>query len=353
VLLAEVLPGMLAGPLIGAWVDRHDRARCAVVAEAVRGAALAAMIVVPGKAPLVVLALVTGIATTVLRPAAFALLPAVVAPERRMAATALWSAAQDLGMTLGPALAAGVLVFGDATLVLGLSAGLLACSSLLFTRVRVSFAVPVEDGSLVDGARAGLRLVGGQPVLRVLTAAMGVIVLAAGMMNVAEVVLAQRELHLSGAGFAALVAVFGIGAVLGSLASGASDTPGRLVAGYIGGLTLLGAGLLGSALAPSLPVALGAFFATGCGNSLAVAHDRGLVQHLVPAGMLARVHALGGTIEAWALAGAALVGGTVASLLGARGVFAAAGLALLLIAAVTGRTLLRPARAPILQPNPT
>src|SRR3954468_22881705 len=62
VLLAEIAPGMLAGPLIGAWVDRHDRVRCAVVSEAVRGAALAAMIVVPGRAPIVALALVTGIA---------------------------------------------------------------------------------------------------------------------------------------------------------------------------------------------------------------------------------------------------------------------------------------------------
>src|SRR3954451_25435528 len=340
VLLAQIAPGMLAGPLIGAWVDRHDGARCAVVAEAVRAAALAAMIVVGGKAALVALALVTGIASTAFRPAAFALLPAVVAPERRMAATALWSAAQDLGMTLGPALAAAVLVLGGPTLLLGVTAGLLACSSALFTRVQVRPAPPESGESLVAGARAVLRLVRREPVLRFLTTAMGVIVLAAGMMNVAEVLLAKRELHLSGAGFAALVAVFGVGAVLGSLASGASDTPARLKLGYVGGVALLGAGLLGSALAPSLPLALAGFFASGCGNSLAVAHDRGLVQQLVPAHMLARVHALGGTIESWGLAGAALLGGTVASMLGARGVFATGGLALLAIAALAGRALL-------------
>src|SRR4051794_21933966 len=136
ILLAQIAPGMLAGPLIGAWGDRHDSARCAVVAEAVPGAGLAAMIVVSGKAPLVALALVTGIASTAFRPAAFALLPTVVEPERRMAATALWSAAQDLGMTLGPALAAAVLVLGGPKLLLGLTAALLACSSALFTRVR-------------------------------------------------------------------------------------------------------------------------------------------------------------------------------------------------------------------------
>src|SRR3954451_8914118 len=58
VLLAEMAPGMLAGPLIGAWVDRHDGVRCAVAAEAVRGAAMAAMIVVGGTAPFIALVLV-------------------------------------------------------------------------------------------------------------------------------------------------------------------------------------------------------------------------------------------------------------------------------------------------------
>src|SRR3954451_20647786 len=126
ILLAEMLPGMLAGPLIGAWLDRRDRLRCLVAAEAVRAAALAGMIVLPGRVTLVALALVTGLATTVFRPAAFALLPTVVAPERRMAATVLWSALQDLGMTLGPALAGGVLLLGGPRALLAATAALLA-----------------------------------------------------------------------------------------------------------------------------------------------------------------------------------------------------------------------------------
>src|SRR3954470_6811001 len=51
--LAEMLPGMLAGPLIGAWLDRRDRLRCVIAAEAVRAAALAGMIVLAGRVTLV------------------------------------------------------------------------------------------------------------------------------------------------------------------------------------------------------------------------------------------------------------------------------------------------------------
>ena len=107
ILLAEFLPGMLAGPLIGAWLDRQDRLRCVIAADVVRAASLAAMIVLPGALPLLGLAFVTGVATTVFRPAAFALLPSVVHDERRMAATATWGAVHDAGMMIGPALAGG------------------------------------------------------------------------------------------------------------------------------------------------------------------------------------------------------------------------------------------------------
>jgi MFS family permease len=341
ILLAEFLPGMLAGPLIGAWLDRQDRLRCAIASDLVRAGSLVAMMLLPGAPALFALALVTGCATTVFRPAAFALLPSVVHSERRMAATATWGALHDAGMMIGPALAAGALVLGGAGVLLGATAALFACSAALFSRTTlVSAPERAGDASLVEGAREGLRFVSRDATLRVLVAGTGVIVLAAGMMNVAEVLLAQRDLHVGGTGFAVMVAVFGVGATLGSVASAGSDTLARLKLGYVGGLGLVGAGLLGSALAPSLGWALASFFVTGFGNAFSMIHDRGLIQHLVPGQMLSRTHALTGTIEAWGFFGAALLGGTLGTLLGARGVFAVSGLALLLVAAVAGRALL-------------
>ena len=348
ILLAESLPGMFAGPLIGAWLDRQDRLRCVIAADVVRAASLVEMIVLPGALPLFVLALVTGIATTVFRPAAFALLPSVVHDERRMAATATWGAVHDAGMMIGPAVAAGALILAGAPALLGVTAALFAGSAVLFTRVKLVSAPERDesvDASLVDGTREGLRFVSRDRTLRVLVAGSGVIVLAAGMMNVAEVLLAQRDLGVGGTGFAVMVAVFGIGATLGSVASAGSETLTRLKLGYIGGLVLVAAGLLGSALAPSLAWALASFFLTGFGSAFSMSHDRGLLQRLVPGQMLSRTHALTGTIEAWGFFGAALLGGTLATLLGARGVFAVSGIALLLVAAVAGRALLVNRRA--------
>jgi MFS family permease len=342
ILLAELLPGMLLGPLIGAWLDRHDRLRAVVASDIVRATALAAMIVAPGAVPMFALAAVIGVAGTFFRPAAFALLPAAVHEDRRMAATGAWGALHDAGLMIGPALAAGVLVLGGAPLLLGCTALLFAGSALLFSRVRLVAAPERADSahSLVDGAREGLRLVGRDRLLRVLVAGTGVIVLASGMMNVAEVVLAEHDLHVGGAGFAAMVAVFGVGAVLGSLISARSRTLAQLKRGYIGGLGVLAIGLLASARAPSVFWALASFFVTGLGSAASMTHDRGLLQLLVPPRMLSRAHALSGTLEAWGFAGAAVLGGTLTTLLGARGVFAAAGLALLVVTAVAARSLL-------------
>src|SRR4051812_38195561 len=84
---------------------------------------------------------------------------------------------------------------------------------------------------------------------------------AAGMMNVAEVLLTQHDLRVGGAGFAAMVAVFGIGSVLGSAASARSTSLARLEGGYLAGHAVLGVGLVGSALSGSLAVALSAIAA--------------------------------------------------------------------------------------------
>ena len=356
ILLADMLPSMLLGPLVGAWLDRHDRLRSAIVADVLRAGALLGMLVVPGTVALLAFAVLMGIGTTVFRPAAFALLPTVVAEKRRMPAVALWGALGDAGMTLGPALGAGVLVLGGTSVLLGVNAAMFVASAVLLSRVRLLGEPEVDEDpedSLVAGARQGLAFVRRERVLRTLVLATGAIVLAAGMMNVAEVLLAQRELRVGGAGFAAMVAVFGVGAVLGSLASARSATPARMKVGYVGGLGVLGAGLLGSALAPSLAWAIASFFVTGFGNSVSMAHDRGLLQHLVPERMLSRAAALTGTIEAWGFAGAALLGGTLASTLGARGVFAVSGGLLLVLAAVTARTLLRAEPVPHGLPAPS
>jgi MFS family permease len=123
----------------------------------------------------------------------------------------------------------------------------------------------------------------------------------------------------------------------------------QLKLGYLLGLAALGLGLVASSLAPSLPVVLVSFCVTGIGSSASFTHDRALMQTLVPERMLSRAHALVASMEAWGFAGAAVAGGAAASLWGARGVFALAGGAILVITLVAAASL---ARAPEPAPQP-
>src|SRR3954453_1159055 len=76
VLLADILPAMLLSPVVGAWLDRRDRLRSAVLADSLRALALTGMIVLPGALPLLACALLAGFGATVFRPAVFGLIPA-------------------------------------------------------------------------------------------------------------------------------------------------------------------------------------------------------------------------------------------------------------------------------------
>ena len=175
----------------------------------------------------------------------------------------------------------------------------------------------------------------GDPVARTLVATSGAVVLVAGMMNVAELVLAQEELEAGGTGFAALLCAYGVGLVTGSLLGAGGTGHAGLRRRYLASLAMLAAGLLGSATAVALPAALASFALTGAGNGLFVVSDRILLQRLVAERYHGRAFGLLDALDAWGFAGALLAGGALASVAGGRATFAVAGagaLAVLLVA---------------------
>src|SRR5207247_1865036 len=92
VLMADFLPAMLLGPLLGAAADRWSRRTCAVVADVARAPAFIAIGLVGGLGATVALALLAGAGAGLFTPAALAALPSLVEHERAPAATALYGA---------------------------------------------------------------------------------------------------------------------------------------------------------------------------------------------------------------------------------------------------------------------
>ena len=85
---------------------------------------------------MIALALAAGLGSALLRPATCALLPAVVTPASLSAANGLFGAVREIGQLIGPAVAAGALLFAEPELVLALNAVTFAASALLLTRLR-------------------------------------------------------------------------------------------------------------------------------------------------------------------------------------------------------------------------
>jgi MFS family permease len=349
VLLADLLPSMLLGAVIGAVADRTSHLGCAIAADLVRAVAIGGLLLADGVVAMVAFAVVLGMGNALFRPSTSALLPALVTPERLTAANALYGMSRDAGQLLGPACAAAVLLFTGPETLLAINATTFIVSALLLTRL-VGVGRPAEPSgeTLLSDTRAGIRAVFGDRMTRTLMCTSGAVVMVAGTMNVAELVLAQRELGAGSSGFALLVCAYGLGLVSGSLL-GASDTDeDGLRRRYLLGLVLLGTGLVGSSFAPVLGLAMATFALSGLGNGLFVVSDRVLLQRIVPERLHGRTFGLLDAVDSWGFGAALIAGGALASAYGGRTTFALAGIGTLLVW-LTAARVLRHTR-PVLRP---
>jgi MFS family permease len=333
VLLADLLPAMLLGPLLGGLIDRTSRLGCAIAADVLRAAAFAGLVFADGIAPMLALALAAGLGNALFRPATTALLPSLVPDRHLTAANALYGMMRDVGQIVGPACAAGMLLLAGPQLVIGLNAVTFAISAALLLPLRGHLRVvsSADEGPVPSSTRAGIGAVLRDPVVRTLMTGSGAVILVAGAMNVAELVLAQQELGSGRAGFALLASSYGCGLIAGSLLGASDDGEVGIRRRYLAGMALMVAGLIGSAVAPAIGLAMLTFAVTGAGNALFVISDRVLLQRLVPDRLHGRAFGLLDSIEAWGFGGAVVGGGLLAGTAGGRVTFAVAGAGLLLV----------------------
>src|SRR3954451_4342185 len=135
ILVADLLPAGLLGPILGAAADRWSRRGCLVVSDVLRAVAFLGIGLVDGYPATVGLALLAGLGTGLFNPASLAAIPSLVRAERLPAATALYGALTDLGFILGPALAALLLLLGGPEVILYANAATFAVSALALTRL--------------------------------------------------------------------------------------------------------------------------------------------------------------------------------------------------------------------------
>jgi MFS family permease len=321
--LADFGPAMLLGPLLGTLVDRRGRLRSAIVSDLIRAVAFAGLLVVHIPAGMLALAILAGVGTALFRPATGALLPTLTTPEHLTTANALQAMLRDGGQLLGPALAAGLLLTAGPETILGFNAATFVVSAVLLTRLRgrVRQVAPAHE------QRAGVRLVLADARARVLLITSGVVTLAGGTLNVAELALSQDDLQAGGTGLALLIGAMGVGLTIGS-GLGAEARDGL-------GLALVALGMAGAALAPVLSLAVAAFAVLGVGNGVFFVSNRVMLQRQVAEHLHGRAFGLASSFDSWGVCGAVLAGGVLVTALGARPTLMLAACAMTLIALAT------------------
>ena len=283
-LIADFLPIVVIGFLLGPLVDRLSRRRLMIASDLVRFGVFAALPFVGSPEGLVVLAGVTGVATGFFFPAANAAIPNLVPEEELANANSLTVTVDTLAMTLGPLLGALLYAAWGPTVPYALNAVTFLVSAGFVVRIRetsLRSEDPLTRGHWRDVAD-GLKLVATSRPLRTVLVVWNVALLGAGAVNVAEVFYAKDVLDAGDLGYGALVAASGVGLAIGSFLSAPALGRVGLRRNYVGSLVLMGVGWGAAALSGSIWLAVAFVIGGAAGNGSVVVCNRLLVQRGAP-----------------------------------------------------------------------
>lgn len=342
--VAEIVPTLLLGPIAGVVIDRFDRKRLLIAADVVRAVLILALAVTPVVWGVYVISALLAAASTLFNPALQAVIPALLSEEERLAANAVaWSSGRLVQM-VGASVAGGLIAWAGTTPAFLANAASFAVSAAMIGRL----SIPARAGSPRTGgwsswlsdAREGLAYARHDPFVARLVPVQALTSLAVGATSALLVVLAATHLRIGADGFGWLIAAIGAGALLGPFLSN------RLTKGRYLDVRLLfvpyvirGMGDVALGLVVGLPWALGILFVYGLNTSTGVVASNNILQTVIPDRVRGRVFTLlDVTWAAMRLVSLGL-GGVLADRLGISVVYVAGGL-LLAVAGVLGLILL-------------
>ena len=341
-LIADFLPAIAIGLLLGSLLDRLSRRGLMIAADVVRFAVFCALPFSTEAWHVVVLAGVAGFATGFFRPAVYAGLPNLVEDDDLPAANSLLQGVENLAITLGP-LAGGLLVAGTGTdTAYWFNAATFLVSAALLMRIPrglLQAARAPSEGHLRDVA-AGFRLVRHSRALATVVLAWGAAMFAVAGVNVAEVALAKVAFDAGDFGYGLMLAMTGVGLVLGSLYAATALERRGIGVVYGASLGLLAFGYGCAAISPDVWIASAALVLSGGGNGAALVCNSLLVQRGVPDHLRGRAFTLLMSANFAMLGIGMLLAGPATDSLGPRWVWGIAAV-VMAVAAVLGFVLAR------------
>ena len=330
------------GPLGGVLGDRFDRKRVMILSDLAGSVAFLGLALVREPGALVAVGFVSALAEIPFWTSSAAAIPNVVdKPEDIAWANSLVTAGRNAGITLGPLLGGVVVAAVGHEVVFVANAASFVLSVGLVASVRARFSEDRTPGDAEEykGMRAGFRFLFHDRVLRVIAAAWVVVVLGAGIAQVADRPL-SAAFHAGAIGFGLLVALWGLGSVVGSIAA-RRLTERTEPAWLIGGMAIAGVAAMGTWASPWFPPIVGLMFLMGFGDAMSEVADQGIRQRRTPDAVRSRLIASMESLVHLAVAIAYVLAAGALALFGPQGAYALAGVSSLAAALLLWPTVRR------------
>ncbi|MFJ3875920.1 MFS transporter [Streptomyces sp. NPDC090077] len=340
--IAGVLPLVVVGPLAAPLVDRVESGRLVVAVTALQALVSAGLVFVTDLALTLVLLVLLGAGLALASPALLLLVPQITGDDGTARGYARLDAFRSTGNVAGPALAGALIAVSDVRVALLANTATFAVMAVVLSFLGVR-REPVQGagGSWPAQVREGVRVLGGDRLLRTAILALASAIVFTAVLSVARVFFIRDDLDVSGTGYGLLVSAH----TVGMLASATLIAP-RVPLEWqprvlVGAGVLMGASLAVGAAVPVFALAVVSFFLTGVANSLQGLAIRNLIHARVPEQVRGRAFATSGaTLNGANLAGTAL-GGPATALLGGAGALELAGAGTLLATLAGSPVLLR------------
>jgi CRP-like cAMP-binding protein len=359
VALVQLLPAAVFAPIASTLGDRHRPGRVLLwgyVAQAAGMGLTAAVLLAGGPAPLAYgAAAIAATAVTLTRPAQAALVPALARrPEELTAANVVSGWIESLSVLLAPALAGVLLGISGPGWVFAVMAGAALASALLVAPVPGPPPARTEDApsAVLAETAESLRLVRGEPAVRLLVLLLGVQFVAIGALDVLYAELAIGVLDRGDAWAGYLNAAFGLGGTLGLAVTVALVGRRRLAPPLVAGLAVWLGAFIVLGVEPILVTAVAMLAVAGAARNVFDVAGRTLLQRVAPVELLARVFGLLEGLTMGGLALGSLLAPALIALGGAELALFGVGALLPLAAVLGGRRLLeidREATVPVVE----
>lgn len=325
-LIATAGPALVVGPLAGVFVDRWNRRRTMLVADAARFALIASLLAIPALRHVIPVGAQLGIVYAVLAacscfaeffgPSRLAVIGAIVPAERQPQASALLSASFGMAQIIGPPIAAPLLISFGVQWTLVLNAISFAVSYFCVRAIDVSM-VPAADAPAREGFaaefRTGIRFFVGSKILMTLGIGLVIAMLGNGAVNSLAVFFVPHNLHVSSSWLGTLSGSVGGGALIGALLASAITRrlrPGRL---FWISLICCGAAFVALSRATDLAAALIAAVLLGLAAGVLNSVVSPIILSVTPSHLIGRVSAVLSPLQQLASIVSMVLAGVLAS----------------------------------------